>query len=82
MAMRSMFRLRKLINRLLAEGKIDADTTIHIEFARELNDANKRAALHDYQRENQNEKDKARKAIMKSRNLSDYTRNGIRNRAK
>lgn len=64
MAMRSMFRLRKLINRLLAEGQIDADTTIHIEFARELNDANKRAALHDYQRENQNEKDKARKAII------------------
>ncbi|MCW4415886.1 type II CRISPR RNA-guided endonuclease Cas9 [Segatella copri] len=38
MAMRSMFRLRKLVNRLLEEGKIDSDTEIHIEFARELND--------------------------------------------
>ena len=35
MAMRSMFRLRKLVNRLLEEGKIDQDTEIHIEFARE-----------------------------------------------
>ena len=45
MAMRSMFRLRKLVNRLLEEGKIDSDTEIHIEFARELNDANKRNAI-------------------------------------
>ena len=29
MAMRSIFRLRKLINRLLEEGKIDPETEIH-----------------------------------------------------
>ena len=63
MAMRSMFRLRKLVNRLLEEGKIDQDTEIHIEFARELNDANKRNAIAAYTKENQNKNDEARKKI-------------------
>ena len=63
MAMRSMFRLRKLVNRLLEEGKIDQDTEIHIEFARELNDANKRNAIAAYTKENQNNNDEARKKI-------------------
>ena len=62
-AMRSMFRLRKLVNRLLEEGKIDQDTEIHIEFARELNDANKRNAIAAYTKENQNKNDEARKKI-------------------
>ena len=63
MAMRSMFRLRKLVNRLLEEGKIDQDTEIHIEFARELNDANKRNAIAAYTKENKNKNDEARKKI-------------------
>lgn len=63
MAMRSMFRLRKLVNRLLEEGKIDQDTEIHIEFARELNDANKRNAIAAYTKENQNKNDEACKKI-------------------
>lgn len=63
MAMRSMFRLRKLVNRLLEEGKIDQDTEIHIEFARELNDANKRNAIAAYTKENQNKNGEARKKI-------------------
>lgn len=64
MAMRSMFRLRKLVNRLLEEGKIDPDTEIHIEFARELNDANMRQALATVAKNNQRENDKARKEII------------------
>lgn len=64
MAMRSMFRLRKLVNRLLAEGKIDQDTEIHIEFARELNDANKRNAIAAFVKENQTANDEARKKII------------------
>lgn len=64
MAMRSMFRLRKLVNRLLEEGKIDQDTEIHIEFARELNDANKRNAIAAFTKENQNKNDEARKKII------------------
>lgn len=63
MAMRSMFRLRKLVNQLLAEGKIDAETEIHIEFARELNDANMRKAIASYARKNQAANDNARKRI-------------------
>ena len=64
MAMRSMFRLRKLVNRLLEEGKIDSDTEIHIEFARELNDANKRNAIAAFTKENQNKNEEARKKII------------------
>lgn len=50
MAMRALFRLRILINRLLREGKIDRQTKINIEFSRGLNDANRRKAIEQYQR--------------------------------
>lgn len=50
MAMHSLFRLRKVVNTLLREGKIDEDTTIHIEFSRDLNDANRRQAIRAYQK--------------------------------
>lgn len=53
MAMRALFKLRHLINRLILEGKIDRTTRINIEFARGLNDANKRKAIERYQRENE-----------------------------
>lgn len=52
MAMRALFRLRALVNKLLDDGKIDPKTKINIEFARGLNDANVRAAIERYQREN------------------------------
>ena len=55
MAMRALFRLRTLVNRLLREGKIDPDTKIRIEFARGLNDANQRKAIEQYQREREAE---------------------------
>ena len=45
MAMRSLHQLRKVINALLRDGTIDSQTEIHIEYARELNDANKRKAI-------------------------------------
>ncbi len=51
MAMRALHQLRKLINQLIKENKIDENTKIHIELARELNDANKRKAIERYQRE-------------------------------
>ena len=53
MAMRSLFRLRALINKLLKDGKIDRHTKINIEFARGLNDSNMRAAIERYQRDNE-----------------------------
>lgn len=55
MAMRALFRLRILINRLLRDGKIDRETKINIEFARGLNDANCRRAIEQYQREREAE---------------------------
>lgn len=64
MAMRFIFRLRKLVNRLLEEGKIDLDTEVHIEFARELNDANKRRAIAKFAKDNQKKNDEARKKII------------------
>jgi CRISPR-associated endonuclease Csn1 len=42
--------LRALVNALIKEGKIDSATKVNIEFARELNDANKRKAIERYQR--------------------------------
>src|SRR5574344_335171 len=63
MAMRSMYRMRKLVNQLLKEKKIDENTIIHIEFARELNDANKRKAIADINRANEKDKEACRKEI-------------------
>ena len=60
MAMRTLYQLRKLVNTLLEEDKIDADTKIIIELARELNDKNKRLAIERYQREREAENKKYR----------------------
>ena len=51
MAMRSMHQLRRLINSLILEGLIDHSTIVHIEYARELNNANQRAAIYQWQRQ-------------------------------
>lgn len=51
MAMRALHQLRKVLNALIIEGQVDEKTRIHIEMARELNDANKRKGIQDYQRE-------------------------------
>lgn len=49
MAMRSLHQLRKIINSLILEGLIDHSTIVHIEYARELNNANQRAAINQWQ---------------------------------
>ncbi|MBF2707734.1 type II CRISPR RNA-guided endonuclease Cas9 [Flavobacterium soyangense] len=51
MAMRALHQLRKVLNTLIVEGQVDEKTRIHIEMARELNDANKRKGIQDYQRD-------------------------------
>ena len=51
MAMRSLHQLRKVVNLLLKERIIDNKTEVHIEYARELNDANMRMAITAYNRE-------------------------------
>lgn len=56
MAMRTLFRLRALINQLIKEGKIGRDTKINVEFARTLNNFNQRRAIEQVQRENEVER--------------------------
>ncbi len=51
MAMRALHQLRKVLNTLIWEGQVDENTRIHIEMARELNDANRRKGIQDYQKE-------------------------------
>ena len=51
MAMRSLHQLRKVVNMLLREHVIDQDTEVHIEYARELNDSNKRQAIARWNKE-------------------------------
>ena len=63
MAMHSLFRLRKVVNLLLKEQMITPDTKIHIEFSRGLNDANRRWAIQAWQRENEKDRERCRKAI-------------------
>lgn len=51
MAMRSLHELRKVVNALIKESKVNPDTEVHIEYARDLNNANMRAAINDMQRD-------------------------------
>lgn len=65
MAMHSLFRLRKVVNLLLKKGYVTPETKIHIEFSRDLNDANRRQAIQSWQRENEKDRDKCKKEIEK-----------------
>ena len=47
---RALFRLCKVVNLLLKEGKIDADTIVHIELARELNNTNRQKRQQNHRR--------------------------------
>lgn len=57
---KSMSVLRKLINELIIAGKVDEDTEVVIELARELNDNNKRAAIERYQNLRRDNREKYR----------------------
>lgn len=61
--MRTMHQMRKLINELLISGIIDENTRIHLEMAREINDANKRAAWKNWQDSLRDKKEEAVKKI-------------------
>lgn len=64
MAMRTLHELRHLINYLLRVGKIDNETKVVVEMARELNDANKRWAIQTHQRYREEENKEFAKAIV------------------
>ncbi|MFD2727796.1 type II CRISPR RNA-guided endonuclease Cas9 [Hyunsoonleella rubra] len=55
--------LRRLVNELIKEGKIDEDTEVVVEVARDLNDNNKRAAIERYQRERETKREKIRQFL-------------------
>ncbi|GAP72107.1 hypothetical protein SAMD00024442_24_27 [Candidatus Symbiothrix dinenymphae] len=55
MAYKTLYKLRDVINYLVETERIDKDTRIVVEIARELNDANKRWAIEAYQRRRETE---------------------------
>lgn len=63
MALKTLHKLRGLINYLLQEGKIDEDTRVVVELARELNDANRRKAIEKWQRDREKENNEYKKII-------------------
>ena len=63
MAYKTLHHLRRVINHLIEIGKIDNETRIVVEIARDLNDKNKRAAIETYQRRRERENDSYAYAI-------------------
>ena len=61
--MRAMHRVKAVVNELLKQGIITDQTLIHLEMARELNDANKRAAIKTWQRINEKKRQDYKNAI-------------------
>ncbi len=60
MAMRSLHQLRRVVNELLCEKVIDNTTEVHVEYARELSDSNKRQAIADW---NKNREKKRKQSV-------------------
>lgn len=63
MAMKTLHHLKKLLNYLLQENKINAHTKIVVEIARELNDTNTRKAIKRYQNERATLRDAYKKLL-------------------
>lgn len=65
MAMRALHQLRKVLNTLILDGDVNENTRVHIEMARELNDANRRKGIQDFQKKNKDAREIAIKEIKK-----------------
>jgi len=63
MAYKSLYKLRDIINYLIENKKIDKETRIVVEIARDLNDSNKRWAIETYQRRREAENIEFKTAI-------------------
>jgi CRISPR-associated endonuclease Csn1 len=63
MALKTLHRLRHLINDLLVKGKIDENTKVVIEIARELNYQNERTAIRNHQKKQEIVRKKASELI-------------------
>ncbi len=60
---KSMSVLRKLINELILADKIDEDTQVVVELARDLNDNNKRVAIERFQNERRIKREKIKQFL-------------------
>jgi CRISPR-associated endonuclease Csn1 len=63
MAMRTLHELRKLINFMIETNQINNETKVVVEVARDLNDANKRWAIENWQRQREAENKEFEEAI-------------------
>lgn len=63
MALKSLHKLKNLVNFLLQTGKIDEETKVVVEIARELNDKNKRKAIEIWQKEREKENEAYKKEL-------------------
>ena len=63
MVMRSMYKIRKVVNTLILEGIVSPSTDVHIEYSRELNSINKRRAIYTEQNFRKKENEKYREEI-------------------
>lgn len=70
MAMRVLHNLRKQVNDLILSGTIDEETKIVVETARELNDANMRWAIAEYQKQKELENKEIAKRLQEYRQTS------------
>lgn len=64
MAMKTLHHLKRFINNLIEQDKIDENTRIVIEIARELNDANRRKAIEKWQSDREKQNIEFAKAII------------------
>lgn len=63
MAMRTLHELKRLMNYLIETGKIDEDDRVVVELARDLNDANMRAAIERWQNINEKKNEEYKSEI-------------------
>lgn len=61
---RSMTMLRRLVNELRRKGVIDAETRIHIELARGVNNRNERMAIQEWQKQNEKKRAEAKAKLL------------------
>jgi CRISPR-associated endonuclease Csn1 len=61
--MRTMHRVRAVVNELLERGIIDQSTCIRVEMARDLTTANERKAIYRYQKEREKNNERIRNEI-------------------
>lgn len=72
---KSLSILRKLINELIRTNKIDNDTELVVEVARELNDNNKRAAIERFQKFRRDNRERYRQFLEEFKEQKDKSIN-------